>query len=215
MIPSATPAADSRTSSVNNVRPHPAGGAVRSPVAAFAGQCGAGLARRQSAVRAAALIAPPVILAQPQNAPRSKARPPHSPSMQLVRRSRTSGAAMAFRSPVLRSASYTTPALTIAADNGTTYSVVITNCSWHGHQFGRDAFSYGAAASTARRVHHRRPAVVVAAVRCRSGNCYCSALCRWLRAFALAIAQSNFASSAVSAYPARLPRACVSASAVV
>ncbi len=66
MIPGATPA-QIRTFLVNNVRPHPAGGACAAG-GPFVGQCGPGLLDANLAVRAAALVAPPVILGQPQNA---------------------------------------------------------------------------------------------------------------------------------------------------
>ena len=126
MIPSASPATI-RNFIVTTVRPHP-GLCGTPPPAGFGGQCGAGLLDANAAVRAAALMAPLVVFAQPQNtsgfegqtATFSVDATGAGPIAYQWRRNGTpiSGAT---------SSSYTTPALTIAADNGTTYSVVITN----------------------------------------------------------------------------------------
>ncbi len=126
MIPSASPATV-RNFLVNTVRPHPAGGAC-APGQGLAGQCGPGLLDANAAVRAAALIAPPVVFVQPlsasvlegQTATFSVDASGAGPiSYQWLR----NGVPIAGAT----SSSYTTPALSIAADNGTTYSVVITN----------------------------------------------------------------------------------------
>ena len=128
MIPNASPAAV-RNYLVTTVRPHPVGGVCTlAPPAGFMGQCGPGLLDANAAVRAAALAAPLVIFVQPQNASAFEGQTAAfsvdatgaGPISYQWRRNGTSiGGAT--------SASYTTPALTIAADNGTTYSVVITN----------------------------------------------------------------------------------------
>jgi subtilisin family serine protease len=126
MIPGATPA-QIRTFIVSNVRPHPAGGLCVTG-GGLADQCGAGLLDANLAVRAAALIAPPVILGQPQN---TSAFEGQTATFSV---DATGGGPISYQwlrngTPVsgATAASYTTPALTIAADNGRTYSVVITN----------------------------------------------------------------------------------------
>ncbi len=128
MIPGATPL-QIRNFIVNNVRPHPAGGACAvPPPMGFAGQCGAGLLDANLAVRAAALVAPPVVLGQPQNltvfegqtATFSVSATGAEPLTYQWRRNGTPIAGAT-------SSTYTTPALTVAADNGATYSVLITN----------------------------------------------------------------------------------------
>jgi serine protease len=125
MIPGATPA-QIRTFIVSNVRPHPAGGLCVTG-GGLAGQCGAGLLDANLAVRAAALIAPPVIMGQPQNASAFEGQTATffvdatgAPLSYQWRRDGVAIAGAVF-------ASYTTPALTIATDNGATYSAVITN----------------------------------------------------------------------------------------
>ncbi|MBA3252958.1 MAG: S8 family serine peptidase [Pseudomonadota bacterium] len=128
MIPSASPTMI-RNFLVTTVRPHPAGGACAlPPPMGFMGQCGPGLLDANAAVRAAALVAPPVVIVQPQNttvfegqtATFSVAATGAGPIAYQWRRNGTPIAGAT-------SASYTTPAVTIAADNGSTYSVVITN----------------------------------------------------------------------------------------
>jgi serine protease len=126
MIPGATPA-QIRAFLVNNVRPHPAGGACATG-GALVGQCGPGLLDANAAVRAAALVAPPVVFGQPQNASAFEGQ------TATFSVDATGAGPIAYQwlrngTPIsgATSASYTTPALTIAADNGTTYSVVITN----------------------------------------------------------------------------------------
>lgn len=125
MIPSASPATI-RNFIVTTVRPHP--GLCGPPPAGLTGQCGAGLLDANAAVRAAALVAPLVILAQPQNASAIEGQ------TATFAVDATGAGPIGYQwlrngTPVAgaTSASYTTPALTIAADNGTTYSVVITN----------------------------------------------------------------------------------------
>ena len=125
MIPGATPA-QIRDFLVNNVRPHPAGGACAAG-GPFVGQCGPGLFDANLALRAAALVAPPVILGQPQNASAIEGQ---TATFSVD----AAGAPMSYQwrrndVPIAGAvqASHTTPALTIAADNGATYSVVITN----------------------------------------------------------------------------------------
>jgi serine protease len=125
MIPGATPA-QIRTFIVSNVRPHPTGGACAAG-GLYDGQCGAGLLDANLAVRAAALVAPPVILGQPQNTSAFEGQTATfsvdvtgAPLSYQWRRNGVAIAGAVF-------ASYTTPALTIAADNGAAYSVVTTN----------------------------------------------------------------------------------------
>ena len=125
IIPGATPA-QIRAFLVNNVRPHPAGGACATG-GGFAGQCGPGLLDANLALRAAALVAPPVIFTQPQNASVFEGQ---TATFSVD----ATGAPLSYQwlrngvpIPGATAASYTTPALTIAADNGATYSVVITN----------------------------------------------------------------------------------------
>ena len=126
MIPSVTPA-QTRSFIVNNVRPHPAGGTCASG-GGLAGQCGPGLLDANLAVRAAALVAPPIVFGSRRVRPWWKARPARlrltSSAPDLLR---ISGFATVFRSPVRLASSYTTPAVTVAADNGAIIAVVITN----------------------------------------------------------------------------------------
>lgn len=126
MIPGATPA-QIGTFIVSNARLHPAGGLCATG-GGLAGQCGAGLLDANLAVRAAALVAPLVVFGQPQNASAFEGQ---SATFSV---DATGGGPISYQ--WLRngtsvsgatSASYTTPALTIAADNGAVYSVVITN----------------------------------------------------------------------------------------
>ncbi len=126
MIPSASPASI-RNFIVNNVRPHPAGGAC-APGQGLAGQCGPGLLDANAAVRAAALVAPLVLFASPANTSAFEGQTATF-SVDV-----TGAGPIAYQwqrngSPIAgaNAASYTTPALTIAADNGSTYSVVMTN----------------------------------------------------------------------------------------
>ena len=86
-----------------------------------------GLLDANLALRAAALVAPPVILGQPQNASAIEGQ---TATFSVD----AAGAPMSYQwrrndVPIAGAvqASHTTPALTIAADNGATYSVVITN----------------------------------------------------------------------------------------
>lgn len=126
MIPGATPA-QIRTFIVSNARPHPAGGLCVTG-GGLAGQCGAGLLDANAAVRAAALVAPLIVFGQPQNVSAFEGQTATffvdatggGPITYQWLRNGTSVSGAT-------SASYTTPALTIAADNGTAYSVVITN----------------------------------------------------------------------------------------
>ena len=128
MIPSASPAAI-RNYLVNTVRPHPVGGACTlPPPMGFQGQCGPGLLDANAAVRAAALNAPPVVIAQPLNAAAIEGQTATftvdaTGAGPITYQWRRNGIPIAGAT----SASYTTPVLTIGADNGTTYSVVITN----------------------------------------------------------------------------------------
>ena len=127
IIPGATPA-QIRAFLVNNVRPHPAGGACTiPPPGGFMGQCGPGLLDANLALRAAALVAPPVIFTQPQNMAVLEGQTAtfsvDATGAPLSYQWRRNGVPIAGAT----AASYTTPALTIAADNGATYSVVITN----------------------------------------------------------------------------------------
>ncbi len=127
IIPGATPA-QIRAFLVNNVRPHPAGGVCTiPPPGGFMGQCGPGLLDANLALRAAALVAPPVIFTQPQNASVLEGQTAtfsvDATGAPLNYQWRRNGVPIAGAT----AASYTTPALTIAADNGATYSVVITN----------------------------------------------------------------------------------------
>ena len=126
MIPGATPT-QIRNFIVNNARPHPTGGACAT-AGQFAGQCSAGLLDANAAVRAAATTAPPIILAQPQNATAFEGQSATFAievtgagpiSYQWHRNGTAISGATA--------ASYTTPQLTIAADNGAAFSVVATN----------------------------------------------------------------------------------------
>ncbi len=128
MIPGASPTAI-RNFIVSNVRPHPAGGACATG-GGFAGQCGPGLLDANAAVRAAALVAPPIVLAQPQSVSVVEGQAATF-TVNVV-------GAEPFRFQWLRngtpiaganSASYTTSVLTVAADNGAVYSVVITNAA--------------------------------------------------------------------------------------
>ena len=126
MLPNASPA-QIRTYIVSSVRPHPTGGACATGGAA-AGQCGPGLLDANGAVRAAAPSAPPVIFGQPLNTSAFEGQTATftidvtgaGPIAYQWRRNGTPISGATF-------ASYTTPALTIAADNGATYSVVMTN----------------------------------------------------------------------------------------
>jgi serine protease len=126
MVPAATPT-QIRNFLVNNVRPHPAGGACATG-GGLVGQCGPGLLDANAAVRAAATMAPPIVLAQPQNA------------TAFVGQTATFATEVTGAGPIsyqwLRNGtaisgatapSYTTPPLTIAADNGAAFSVVATN----------------------------------------------------------------------------------------
>ena len=126
MVPAATPT-QIRNFIVNSVRPHPAGGAC-APGGGLVGQCGPGLLDANAAVRAAATMAPPIVLAQPQNATAFEGQTATFAtevagagpiSYQWLRNGTAISGATA--------ASYTTPPLTIAADNGAAFSVVATN----------------------------------------------------------------------------------------
>ena len=126
MVPAATPT-QIRNFIVNNVRPHPTGGACATG-GGLAGQCGPGLLDDNAAVRAAATLAPPIVLAQPQNTTAFEGQ-------TATFASEVTGAGTIsyqwFRNGTAISgatgASYTTPPLTIAADNGAAFSVVATN----------------------------------------------------------------------------------------
>ena len=128
MIPSASPAAI-RSYIVSTVRPHPVGGACTiAPPGGFQGQCGPGLLDANAAVRSAALSAPPVVIVPPQNASVFEGQTATfladiTGAGPFTYQWRRNGVPI----PGATSASYTTPATTIAADNGTTYSVVVTN----------------------------------------------------------------------------------------
>ncbi len=126
MIPSASPTTI-RNFIVSNVRPHPAGGACATG-GGIAGQCGPGLLDANAAVRAAAPVAPLVLFASPANASVFEGQTATF-SVDV-----TGAGPIAYQwlrdgSPIAgaNAASYTTPALTVAADNGSTYSVVMTN----------------------------------------------------------------------------------------
>jgi len=126
MIPGASPSTIRDFVAVH-VRPHPAGGACATG-GPFPGQCGAGLLDANLAVRAAALIALPVILAQPQSVTVAEGQTATfsvdaTGAGPIAYQWRRNGVPIAGAT----NASYTTPALTAAADNGTTYSVVMTN----------------------------------------------------------------------------------------
>ena len=126
MLPNASPA-QIRTYIVNSVRPHPTGGACATGGGA-AGQCGPGLLDANGAVRAAAPFAPPVIFGQPSNTSGFEGQTATfaidvTGAGPIAYQWRRNGTPI----PGATSALYTTPALTIAADNGATYSVVITN----------------------------------------------------------------------------------------
>ncbi len=126
MLPNASPA-QIRTYIVSSVRPHPAGGACATG-GGVAGQCGPGLLDANGAVRAAAPFAPPVIFGQPSNTSGFEGQTATfaidvTGAGPIAYQWRRNGTPI----PGATSASYTTPALTIAADNGATYSVVMTN----------------------------------------------------------------------------------------
>ncbi|MGZ9075129.1 MAG: S8 family serine peptidase, partial [Burkholderiaceae bacterium] len=128
MIPSASPATI-RNFIVTTMRPHPTGGACTiAPPGGFMGQCGPGLLDANAAVRAAALVAPLVVFSQPQNASAFEGQTATfsvdaTGAGPIGYQWRRNGTPMSGAT----SASYTTPALTVATDSGTTYSVVITN----------------------------------------------------------------------------------------
>ncbi|MBA2548248.1 MAG: S8 family serine peptidase [Burkholderiaceae bacterium] len=126
MIPAATPA-EIRSFLVTNVRPHPPGGACATG-GGLAGQCGPGLLDANLAVRAAAASARPVIFSQPQNTSVFEGQ------TATFSVDATGAGPITYQwlrngvpIPGAIAGSYTTPVLTIAADNGATYSVVITN----------------------------------------------------------------------------------------
>ena len=112
-------------------RPHPVGGACGSGqggVPFFYQQCGAGLLDATLAVRAAALVAPPVILVQPQNASVLEGQTAtFSVDATGAERIQYQWFRNGVPIPGATSASYTTPALTFATDNGTTYLVFLRN----------------------------------------------------------------------------------------
>jgi serine protease len=126
MLPNASPA-QIRTYIVSNVRPHPTGGACATGGAAV-GQCGPGLLDANRAVRAAAPSAPPVIFGQPSNTSAFEGQTATftvdvTGAGPIAYQWRRNGTPI----PGAAAPAYTTPALNIAADNGATYSVVMTN----------------------------------------------------------------------------------------
>jgi serine protease len=111
---------------VDNARPFPAGSACAAGNS-FAGRCGAGLLDAGAAVSRAVLIAPPVIVAGPQNVAIVEG--------QTATLSVAAAGAATLRYQWKRngvdlagatSPSYTTPALSVG-DSGTRYSVSVTN----------------------------------------------------------------------------------------
>ena len=126
LVPNASPA-QVRAFIVNNVRPHPAGGGCATG-GSFAGQCGPGLLDANLAVRAAALIAGPTVLTQPQSVSVFEGQTATfsvdaTGAGPITYQWRRNGTPIAGAT----SSTYTTAALTVAADNGATYSVLITN----------------------------------------------------------------------------------------
>lgn len=126
MIPSVTPA-QTRSFIVNNVRPHPAGGTCASG-GGLAGQCGPGLLDANLAVRAAALVAPPIVFGQPASASVVEGQT-GTFAVDVIGAGPITYQWLRNGVPIpgATASSYTTPAVTVAADNGAIFAVVITN----------------------------------------------------------------------------------------